>query len=135
MRLPNASITSSRNSAPATPMAVAKGMPVKGREPRTGRRDLATWKSLSKKIPEGRQTRGGTMADQSPAAATKVRGRFCVKRCGPSNRRTRSASAVLQNFGRHPKKTFSTLSAQSGLSVGLTESNVTSGMYNLWVTL
>ena len=45
------------------------------------------------------------------SAATKVRGRFCTKRCGPSHRRVRNASAVLKNFVRQPKKTFSTLSA------------------------
>jgi hypothetical protein len=45
---------------------------------------------------------------------TKVRGRFCVKRCGPSRRRVRAASAVLKNFVRQPEKTFSTVSAMSG---------------------
>ncbi len=49
--------------------------------------------------------------------ATKVRGRLCVKRCGPSYRRTQNASVVLENFGRHPKKTFSTLSALNGLAL------------------
>ena len=44
------------------------------------------------------------------SAATKVRGHFCVKRCSPSHRRARSVSAVLENFDRHPKTTFSTLS-------------------------
>ena len=44
------------------------------------------------------------------SAYTKLRGRFCVKRCGPSYRRVRNASAVLKNFGRHPKKSFATLS-------------------------
>src|SRR6476646_9380707 len=44
---------------------------------------------------------------------TKVRGRFCVKRCGPSHRRLRTASAVLKNFVRQPEKTFSTVSAQT----------------------
>jgi hypothetical protein len=33
-----------------------------------------------------------------------------VKRCGPSYRRARNASAALKIFVRHPKKTFSTLS-------------------------
>src|SRR5258707_12040872 len=36
---------------------------------------------------------------------TKARGRFCVKRCGPSHRRLRTASAVLKNFARQPEKT------------------------------
>ena len=43
---------------------------------------------------------------------TKVRGRFCVKRCGPSHRRPRTASAVLKNFVRQPEKTFSTVSTR-----------------------
>src|SRR6266478_2515885 len=45
---------------------------------------------------------------------TKVRGRFCVKRCGPSRRRVRTVSAVLKNFVRQPEKTFSTVSARNG---------------------
>src|SRR3981189_2768046 len=47
------------------------------------------------------------------SANTKLRDRFCAKRCGPSYRRARKAPAVLKNFGRHPKKTFATVSAQS----------------------
>jgi len=35
-----------------------------------------------------------------------VRGRFCVKRCGPSRHRLRDISAALENFARHPKKDF-----------------------------
>src|SRR5258705_12810486 len=45
---------------------------------------------------------------------TKVRGRFCVKRCGPSRRRVRTASSALKNFVRRPEKTFSTVSARNG---------------------
>jgi hypothetical protein len=45
---------------------------------------------------------------------TKVRGRFYEKRCGPSRRGARNASAVLKNFARQPEETFSTLSAKSG---------------------
>jgi hypothetical protein len=48
------------------------------------------------------------------SANTKLRDRFCAKRCGPSYRRARNASAVLKNFGRHPKKTFATMSANFG---------------------
>jgi hypothetical protein len=44
-------------------------------------------------------------------ADTKTGGRFCMKRCGPSRRRVRNASAVLKNFVGQPKKTFSTVSA------------------------
>src|SRR6476646_11827020 len=47
-------------------------------------------------------------------ATTEVRGRFCVKRCGPSYRRVRNASAALNDFGRHPKKTFAIKSALFG---------------------
>jgi hypothetical protein len=35
-------------------------------------------------------------------------GRFCLKRCGLPRHRLRDTSAVLENFARHPKKTFST---------------------------
>jgi hypothetical protein len=48
------------------------------------------------------------------SANTKLRDRFCAKRCGPSYRRARNASAVLKNFGRLPKKTFATISAPFG---------------------
>jgi hypothetical protein len=40
------------------------------------------------------------------SADTMVRGRFCVKRCGPSRHRLRDASAVLEKFGSSPKKDF-----------------------------
>src|SRR5258707_1329634 len=46
---------------------------------------------------------------------TKVRGRFCAKRCGPSRRRVRTASVVLKNCVRQPEKTFATLSANRRL--------------------
>src|ERR1700675_2909726 len=42
---------------------------------------------------------------------TTVCGRFCEMRCGPSRRRMKDAPAVLKNFVRRSKKTFSTLSA------------------------
>jgi hypothetical protein len=42
---------------------------------------------------------------------TNVRGRFCTKRCGPTRRNLRSASAALKHFVRRPEKTFSTVSA------------------------
>src|SRR6476646_3455662 len=50
------------------------------------------------------------------SASTKVRGRSWVKRCGPSRRRARSVSAVFKIFVLHPKKTFATISANSGRS-------------------
>src|SRR6476620_11821730 len=43
---------------------------------------------------------------------TKVRGRFSEKRCGPSRRCARNASAALENFVCCPEKTFSTASTQ-----------------------
>ena len=49
-------------------------------------------------------------------ADTRVPGRLCVKRCGPSRRRLRNASAVLKTFVPRSKKTFSTLSARSSHS-------------------
>ncbi len=58
----------------------------------------------------------------APAAArlsganTKVGGRFGMKGCGPSCRHTRNASAVFKIFVLHPKKTFATISANSGHS-------------------
>jgi hypothetical protein len=79
------------------------------------------WQILFAKI-ENRTTpksREGRLLIDSPAAKlsradTKARGRFCVKRCGPSCRRVRNASAVLTIFVRQPEKTFSTLSARTG---------------------
>jgi hypothetical protein len=47
-------------------------------------------------------------------ANTKVGGRFGMKGCGPSCRHTRNASAVFKIFVLHPKKTFATISANSG---------------------
>ena len=47
------------------------------------------------------------------SANTKLPGRFSEKRCDPSRRRVKSASAVFRIFVRHPQKTFSTLSAKS----------------------
>src|SRR5260221_14019607 len=63
-----------------------------------------------------RKTRESRCLDVSTAAMlarpdTKVRRRFCVKRCGPSRRRVRTASAVLKNFVHQPEKTFSTVSS------------------------
>jgi hypothetical protein len=53
-------------------------------------------------------------SDCIPPQASRVRhsGMRDRKRCGPSHRRARNASAVLKNFVRQPKKTFSTLSAK-----------------------
>src|SRR5947207_15471804 len=45
---------------------------------------------------------------------TTVRGRFSEKRCGPSRRCARNASAALENFVCYPQKTFSTASTQTG---------------------
>src|SRR6266478_5181900 len=43
---------------------------------------------------------------------TTVRGRFSEKRCGPSRRCARNASAALENFVCCPQKTFSTASVK-----------------------
>src|ERR1700737_3064123 len=47
---------------------------------------------------------------------TKVTGRFCANRCGPSRRRVSDAPAGLKNFAHELKGTFSTISARSGHS-------------------
>src|SRR5450432_2852300 len=46
-------------------------------------------------------------------ADTKVRGRFGVKRYGPSHREARDASAALKISVHHPKNTFATKSERS----------------------
>jgi hypothetical protein len=45
---------------------------------------------------------------------TKVRGRFCVKRYGPSRREAPRASAVLKISVDQPKNTFATKSVING---------------------
>jgi hypothetical protein len=67
------------------------------------------------KIERLRKSRESRCLDISIAAMlaradAKVRGRFCAKRCGPSRRRVRNASAAPKNFVRQPEKTFSTQS-------------------------
>jgi hypothetical protein len=79
------------------------------------------------KIERRRKSRESLIFDVSAAAKlrsadAKVRSRFCVKRCCPTRRHARNASAVLKNFVRHQKKTFSTLSARSRLHPALTKS-------------
>jgi hypothetical protein len=64
-----------------------------------------------------------------PAKAdTKVRGRLWLKRCGPSHRRGPNASAVLKNFVRRPKKTFSTW-GNSGIEPDKGKGISSPGMY------
>src|SRR5258705_13901829 len=63
------------------------------------------------KIERRRKSRESRCLDVSTAAMlarpdTKVRGRFCVKRCGPSRRRVRTASAVLKNLFASQKRLF-----------------------------
>jgi hypothetical protein len=59
----------------------------------------------------GRHQGSASVPPSARAHSGSIRGRFCVKRCGPSRRRLRDASAVLENFARHPRITFLTLSA------------------------
>jgi hypothetical protein len=75
-------------------------------------------KAKIERLPKSRESR---CLDVSAAAMlargdTKIRRRFCERRCGPSHRGERNASAVLKNFVRQPEKTFSTVSANSGQS-------------------
>src|SRR6266404_2947153 len=72
------------------------------------------------KIGRPRKSREGRFLDAAAAARfsganTKAGARFCMKRCGPSRRRARSASAVFKIFVLQPKKTFATISATSRL--------------------
>jgi hypothetical protein len=76
-------------------------------------------KSKIERLPK---SRGSRCLDVSTTAMlargdTKVRGRFCERRCDPSRRGERNASAVLKNFIRQPKRTFSTVSSVSGHSI------------------
>jgi hypothetical protein len=74
------------------------------------------------KIERPRKSRESRFLNASIAATlcsedTKVGGRFCVKRCGPSHRRAQNAPAALENFVHQPKKTFATKSANIGHSI------------------
>jgi hypothetical protein len=87
---------------------------------RLDRCDVACWQILlqKSKIEQPRKSRGSRFLVGSATATlsrrdTTVYGRFCEMRCGPSRRRMKDAPAVLKNFVRQSKKTFSTLSAQS----------------------
>jgi hypothetical protein len=82
------------------------------------------WRILlqKSKIEQLQKSRESRFLDISAAAMpcsadTKVRGLFWVNQCGPSRRPARNASAALKIFAVQPKKTFSTLSAQSGHSM------------------
>jgi hypothetical protein len=79
------------------------------------------WRILLKKskIERLRKSREGRLLDLSAAARLfktnrTVRGCVGLNRCGPSHRRAWNASAVQKNLGRRPKRTFSTISAESG---------------------
>ena len=52
---------------------------------------------------------------------TKVTGRFCANRCGPSRRRVSDAPAGPKNFAHELEGTFSTISARSGSRASATE--------------
>jgi hypothetical protein len=81
--------------------------------------DFRDWQILlqKSKIERPRKSRESRFLNASTAATlcsedTKVGGRFCVKRCGPSHRRAQNAPAAPENFVHQPKKTFSTVSAR-----------------------
>jgi hypothetical protein len=81
-----------------------------GNEGHSRRQVLTTVGSLRRK------SRKCRFLDDSVAAAlcsgdTKLRGRFYEKRFSPSHLCARNASAALENFVRHRKRTFSTVSA------------------------
>ena len=85
------------------------------------KRDVACWPILLKKskIQRLRKSREGRFFVVSGAASlcrtgTRTYGCFCVNRCGPSHRRAWDAPAALKKFVRQPKRTFSTVSTQSG---------------------
>jgi hypothetical protein len=67
-----------------------------------------------KKSRESR-SQGFSTAASLVSDTAETRGRFWMKRYGPSRRRTSGASAALRIFVRHPKKTFATISATTGL--------------------
>jgi hypothetical protein len=63
------------------------------------------------------RSRGFSAAASLVCVTREAGDRFWMKRYGPSRRRAQSASAALRIFVRHPKKTFSTISAKSGSGV------------------
>jgi hypothetical protein len=74
-------------------------------------------KSKIERRQKSRESRflGISIAARLLGADTKVRGRLCVKRYGPSLRKARDASAALKISVHHPKNTFATKSATSRL--------------------
>ena len=66
-----------------------------------------------KKSRESR-SQGFSAAASLASATAEVRGRFRMKRYGPSRRRAQNASAALIIFVPHPKKTFATVSTLNG---------------------
>jgi len=65
-------------------------------------------------------------------ADTKLRGRFSGKRCGPSRLCARNASAGLENFVRHPQKTFATVSVESRCAAVALGSNISVAAPFVW---
>jgi len=67
---------------------------------------------------------GVSTAATLSSAGTKVRGRFSLKRCGPSRRRVRNASAVQKNSFASQKRLFQHYPPQAGYSITLHSANV-----------
>jgi hypothetical protein len=90
---------------------------VRWSKPNVGEGPILLQKS---KIERRRKSRESRFLDVSTAARlcrpdTKVRGRFCVKRCGPTCPRVRNAPAALKNFVRQPKDFFNTIDPERTL--------------------
>ena len=82
---------------------------------RTLRRGRRMTKSQASAPLPHRVTRADSATAILRSADTKLRGRFCVKRCGPIYRRVRNASAALKNFVATSKRLFQHNPIESGL--------------------
>src|ERR1700680_3900982 len=73
-------------------------------------------KSKIERPQKSRESRflGTSSAAKRRSSNTMAGGRFSAKRCGPSHREVRDASAALKISVHHPKNTFATKSARNG---------------------
>ena len=73
-------------------------------------------KSKIERSQKSRESRflGTSNAAKCCSSNTRTRGRFSAKRCGPSRREVRDASAALKISVHHPNNTFATKSALFG---------------------